>query len=231
MDQSSSFLPLVVLFCCTPVVAVFLLLLLIAAGLNLLAIVMGERRAQRGMDLPLKRSGFFGAVRAAQKQARFRQERAYRQEQQHWQVQQAQQLNQLSQQLAAAERLTRLNTARQAAESSLLNLTPEEFELYIGHLLAQRGLTVEHCGGSHDRGIDLIVTKGRKKGIVQCKRYAPAQKIGAPTVRDLRGVVVRERAQFGILVTTSSFTQEAQTEATHEPKIILWDYAKVSSLQ
>ena len=45
---------------------------------------------------------------------------------------------------------------------------------------------------------------------VQCKRYAPGNLVGAPTVRDFYGAVTADRAMKGILITPSDFTVQAR---------------------
>ena len=47
------------------------------------------------------------------------------------------------------------------------------------------------------------------KYIVQCKRYAPGNKVGEPAIRDLLGAVMHENANKGILITTSDFSRQA----------------------
>lgn len=45
--------------------------------------------------------------------------------------------------------------------------------------------------------------------IVECKRYAPTNKVGVDVVRAIHGVTQAERATKGVIVTTSSFTKDA----------------------
>jgi Restriction endonuclease len=120
-----------------------------------------------------------------------------------------------------------------APNSDLDQMDPFDFEHLIGQLLSNMGLTVEVTKKSSDQGIDIIaashdpITGGRY--IVQCKRYAPQNKVGEPEVRDLFGVVSSERASKGILVTTSSFSKAARDWAEGKP-ISLIDGKRLSGL-
>jgi restriction system protein len=93
----------------------------------------------------------------------------------------------------------------------LLSLHPRDFELLVGEILKARGFThVKHVGGSHDRGADLLATEpSGRRVVVQCKRNASSNKVGGGTVRNLIGAVQLHQAQSALLVTTSTFTQEA----------------------
>lgn len=93
----------------------------------------------------------------------------------------------------------------------VLNMTGYEFEHYISTLLTKMGFEVEVTQYSNDGGIDLIAIYEKPifsgKYIVQCKKWATS--VGQPEVRDLYGVVMDQRANKGILITTSDFTAQA----------------------
>ncbi len=86
-----------------------------------------------------------------------------------------------------------------------------QFEDYIEKLLKELGFRVTNVGYSNDGGIDLIalydapIFKG--KYIVQCKNWS--EKVGQPAVRDLYGVIMDNRANKGILISTGDFTEQA----------------------
>lgn len=90
-----------------------------------------------------------------------------------------------------------------------------EFEDYISAVLRRRGFHVTQTSYSNDGGIDIIAesTEPFLKGkyIVQCKRWQG--NVGQPEIRDLYGVVMSERANKGILITTSDFTEQAYSFA------------------
>ncbi|MBN1261111.1 MAG: restriction endonuclease [Anaerolineae bacterium] len=110
-----------------------------------------------------------------------------------------------------------------------MRLSPTEFELYIGALFQKFGCDVLHTGKTADGGVDLIVEKNGRRGLVQCKRYT--NPVGASAIRDFRGAMVRERVDLGFFVTTSRFTANARREAEDfSPTIVLYDAAKLAQL-
>jgi restriction system protein len=110
----------------------------------------------------------------------------------------------------------------------LRGLPPSGFERLCQRLLRESGFQqVEVTGRSGDGGIDGIgVLKMNHfvafKVLFQCKRYSKT--VSASQVRDFRGAM-QGRADKGIILTTGSFTGEAQKEAVREgvPPIELVD--------
>ena len=106
-----------------------------------------------------------------------------------------------------------------------------EFENLCQLLMIKMNFEVETTKASGDGGIDLIAynhqpfTQG--KYIVQCKRYTGS--VGEPVIRDLYGVVMSERANKGILITTGTITASAFAFANGKP-IELIDGDKLQSL-
>ena len=92
-----------------------------------------------------------------------------------------------------------------------MSLSGVEFENLCSALLHKMGFEVKTTKASGDGGIDLIAWNNEplKKGkyIIQCKRYNGT--VGEPVIRDLYGVVMAERANKGVLITTGSFTTSA----------------------
>ena len=86
-----------------------------------------------------------------------------------------------------------------------------EFENLCQLLLQKAGFDVETTKASGDGGIDLIAHCRKPffdgKYIIQCKRYTGG--VGEPIIRDLYGVVMAERANKGILMTTGYFSMSA----------------------
>jgi restriction system protein len=98
----------------------------------------------------------------------------------------------------------------------VLTLRSDEFEELIGDLLRESGYTqVRRVGGSGDLAADLIATDSQgRKVIVQCKRYSPEKTVGTPDLQKFIGMlIVEHKADFGIFVTTSSFSQKAIEKA------------------
>ncbi|BCL83562.1 restriction endonuclease [Ktedonobacteria bacterium brp13] len=116
--------------------------------------------------------------------------------------------NEMRQQILERERIARLKSL-----NDILVLTPREFEKLTGKILEQIGglHNVQHVGGSGDLGADLIgLDSHNEKVIIQCKRYAPGNMIGSPSIQTFIGMIhVHHKVQKGIFVTTSKFTQPA----------------------
>mgnify|MGYP002731990094 FL=1 len=94
-----------------------------------------------------------------------------------------------------------------------------EFENVCQVLVEKMGFTTQTTKASGDGGIDLIAYNHQPllsgKYIIQCKRYAGS--VGEPIIRDLYGVVMSERANKGILMTTGHFTKSAISFAAGKP--------------
>ena len=98
----------------------------------------------------------------------------------------------------------------------LKSISPTGFEHLAGRLLRKAGFhDVEVTGQSSDGGIDGIGVY-RPSGLIsfnaafQCKRYQGS--VSASAVRDFRGSFIG-RTDRGIIITTGTFTREAQEEA------------------
>ena len=84
------------------------------------------------------------------------------------------------------------------------------------------GFRTEMTGATGDGGIDIVATLDRPliggRYLIQCKRFAPDNLVGAATVRDFYGAVTADRqAVKGILITTSGFTSQALAFAQQLP--------------
>ncbi|MEX2552771.1 MAG: Mrr restriction system protein, partial [Actinomycetota bacterium] len=116
----------------------------------------------------------------------------------------------------------------------LLQLPPAGFERLAQRVLREAGfVNVEVTGRTGDGGIDGVGTY--RLSLVsfpvffQCKRYKGS--ITAGTVRDFRGAMVG-RGEKGLLITTGSFTRDAQREATRDgaPPVELIDGDRLCDL-
>jgi len=112
--------------------------------------------------------------------------------------------------------------------STLQEMDPAAFERLVQRLLRESGfIQVEVTGRSGDGGVDGkgIMRLGGLLSfnvIFQCKRYSGS--VGAGHVRDFRGAMVG-RADKALLLTTGTFTRDAEREATRDgaPTIDLID--------
>lgn len=94
---------------------------------------------------------------------------------------------------------------------NFFEMTGYDFEDYISELLKRMGFTVEQTAYTNDGGIDIVAFYNKPifygKYIIQCKNWQGS--VGAPEIRDLYGVVTDQRANKGILITPSDFTEQA----------------------
>jgi restriction system protein len=99
----------------------------------------------------------------------------------------------------------------------VLELTAEEFEVLITHLLAALGFEgSEHTGQPGDGGVDAtgelnVANLAKVKVFVQAKRYQIGNKITAGTVRQLRQAI--PFGGQGAFITTSDFQSDAHEAA------------------
>lgn len=108
---------------------------------------------------------------------------------------------------------------QQTAVDNINQLSGVEFEKVCQQIAENMGFETETTKASGDGGIDLIAYNRQPllsgKYIIQCKRYTGS--VGEPIIRDLYGVVMSERANKGILMTTGTFTKSAIGFADGKP--------------
>ena len=99
---------------------------------------------------------------------------------------------------------------RQRDIESIRKLNWKEFEELLGEYYRRQGFKVRenHSGGA-DGGVDVRLENKDGLHLVQCKQWR-AQKVGVKMVRELYGVMAYEGATSGSVVTSGSFTQEAE---------------------
>jgi restriction system protein len=127
---------------------------------------------------------------------------------------------------------------------SLLKATreasPAFFEQLIVELLLSMGYggTAENAGRAigktGDNGVDGVINQdplGVDQIYIQAKRYAAENVVGPGDIRDFFGALSIHKAQKGIFVTTSRFTQAAmQTAQALGSRIVLIDGERLASL-
>jgi restriction system protein len=110
-----------------------------------------------------------------------------------------------------AELMTDVAQAKSA--SALDGMSWREFEILVGEAYRLQGYSVtETGGGGADGGIDLALTKGGEKFLIQCKQWK-AYKVGVDVVRELYGVMAAKGATGGFVVTSGRFTEDAKAFA------------------
>ncbi len=106
--------------------------------------------------------------------------------------------------------------AIRAYERSLIsfwrNLSWREFEIEVARLFLRMGFNSHATKATGDSGVDVILSdEDERKIIVQCKHHA--RPVGPAIVREMIGTIALERADFGIIVGLSGFTQGAYDTA------------------
>ena len=110
------------------------------------------------------------------------------------------------------------------------SMAPRKFEELIAAIFKNHGFRVELTPATRDGGLDIIaiedsIITGESVHLVECKRYAPEQRVGIGIVQRLLGVVTQMQATKGIIVTTSFFTLDAVEAALNTKHIMtLRDY-------
>jgi hypothetical protein len=105
----------------------------------------------------------------------------------------------------------------------IFGISPRQFEELIAELFHNRGFDVELTQATRDGGRDIIAIYEtldiQTKYLIECKRYAPSNKVSLSIVQRLFGVKTAEPANKAILVTTSSYTKDAKAFASDH----IWD--------
>lgn len=83
---------------------------------------------------------------------------------------------------------------------------------------------MRRVGGSGDLNADVTARDPQGRSVVvQCKRYAVGNRIGSPAIQTFIGMAhVHHKAERGIFVTTSSYTDDARALA-RQHGLTLWD--------
>jgi len=107
------------------------------------------------------------------------------------------------------------------------NMTPREFELFVGEIFESLGFTVKVTQATRDGGRDIIATKADPIPftlIVECKHWGEKHKVDVSVVRSLYGVQTAMQANQSVVVTSTKFTRDARKFAESRNTMMqLWD--------
>lgn len=85
-----------------------------------------------------------------------------------------------------------------------------DFEVMVGEYFRRQGFAVAgNGGGGPDGGVDLWLTRGADRYLVQCKHWR-ARRVGVEPVREMYGLIAAQRLAGGYVVTSGEFTDEAR---------------------
>ena len=119
---------------------------------------------------------------------------------------------------------------------ALRQVSPTFFETIVLDVLHRMGYgasraDLQRVGGTGDGGIDGIISLdklGLEKVYVQAKRWQ--QPVGRPEVQAFYGALAGQRANKGVFITTSSYTQQASEFARSVERVVLVDGARLAEL-
>jgi len=129
---------------------------------------------------------------------------------------------------------------RQAVAAELVDVlsqvSPEYFESIVLDLLHRMGYGTSRSdillvGRSGDGGIDGVISLDRlglEKVYVQAKRWQGP--VGRPEVQAFYGALAGQRANKGVFITTSTFTQQAVDFAGSVDRVVLVDGSRLADL-
>ena len=121
------------------------------------------------------------------------------------------------------------NVVHSKAADALDGMSWTQFEKLVSEAFRLQGYTVtESGGGGPDGGVDLVLSKGGEKFLVQCKQWR-AFRVGVDVVRELYGVMAARGATGGYVVTSGRFTDDAISFASGR-NITLIDGPKLHGL-
>ena len=86
---------------------------------------------------------------------------------------------------------------------------PTEFEEFTADLFRKMGYTANSTSKTNDGGYDVVVEKGKDKGIIECKCYATSHSVGRPLIQKLVGANQTANANRLIFITTSHYSSGA----------------------
>ena len=126
-----------------------------------------------------------------------------------------------------------VRTIKETVASELLTIlkevSPQRFELIVLDLLHKLGYglnraSIQRVGGSHDGGIDGIISLDRlglEKVYVQAKRWQDT--VGRPEIQAFYGALAGQKAKRGVFITTSSYSKQAIEFAQSVEGVVLID--------
>ncbi len=101
-------------------------------------------------------------------------------------------------------------------------LSGVDFESFLSQLFIKLGYQTTITPASNDYGVDLIVTKNGETIAIQAKRYSEGNVVGISAIQEAIGGMNFYKTDKAMVITTSSYTQNAQNLAK-ESGVIIWD--------
>lgn len=116
---------------------------------------------------------------------------------------------------------------------AMYQIKPRQFEELVAEILASYGWQVSLTPTVKDGGYDIfaiskdVQTGAKASWIIECKKYAPENKVGVDIVRSLFGVKYLVGTTNAMLATTSFFTKGAKDIKASRYDVELKDYTAI----
>lgn len=126
--------------------------------------------------------------------------------------------------ITESHRLKKIITNIYAENEIIYSVDPRKFEEIIAELLYHKGFKVELTKQTRDNGYDILALQDLNgfplKFLVECKRYAKKRPVGIDIIRSFSDVIKEEKANKGIIFTTSYFTKDSKKRKDKEGYIL-----------
>lgn len=101
-------------------------------------------------------------------------------------------------------------------------MTGREFEEFVSAVLSGCGYKIEEITvATGDYGADIIAEAEGERVAIQCKRYA--KPVGVKAVQEVISAMKHYDCEKAVVVTNSTFTNQAYTLAEDNEVVTLWD--------
>lgn len=118
--------------------------------------------------------------------------------------------------LFGTRRRRKYRRVRRKGISALKSMSWQDFEHYCAEYFLEQGYKVKMMGlGGADGGMDLLLKKGGKTTLVQCKHWK--SKVGVMTVREMYGVMYAHQFDAVAIVALTGFTKDARSWVGNKP--------------
>ena len=108
------------------------------------------------------------------------------------------------------------------------DITPSEFETFCAEELVRAGWDARVTLQSRDQGVDVVAEKNGVRVVLQCKLYK--RPVGNKAVQEAAAARAHERADFGVVVSNSKYTQDAEQLASTN-SVLLLHYSDLRNLE
>lgn len=120
------------------------------------------------------------------------------------------------------EALEHLKKIEIGLDNNFQDYTPYDFEKFIAKLFEKMGYISYVTKKTGDYGVDIVAKKGKDTVAIQAKKYRRGNNVGNVDVQKILGAMWKYDANKAMIITTSDFTVQAESQAKGAP-VELWD--------